>query len=47
MLPEDFFAGLAGDVLSAFVNGLVAFFLVPLTALTSDLLTFLIALIPF
>lgn len=47
MLPDDIWANSAGSFVTAIVDSFIAFFLLPLTALTADLLTFLIALIPF
>ncbi len=47
MFPNDIWANSAGSFITGIVDSLIAFFLLPLTALTTDLLTFLIALIPF
>ncbi len=47
MLPDNIWADSAGSIITGIVDSFIAFFLLPLTALTADLLTFLIALIPF
>ena len=47
MFPDDIWANSAGNIITGIVDSFIAFLLLPLTALTADLLTFLIALIPF
>ncbi len=46
MVPDDFWVGLAGGVITAFFDGFVAFVLVPLSALTAEVLAWLQVLLP-
>ncbi len=46
MVPDDFWVGLAGGVITAFFDGLVAFVLVPLSAFTAELLAWIQTLLP-